>query len=125
MKRVMTAAVILTAVMLCSAASILTIRAENMELTAVLAEISEYSRAGDTEKASAAAERFTGMWRRFERKMSVFVRDDRLGELSASAAKVPAYITAANDELDSELESIRRRLDLIYRSELPVWYNIL
>lgn len=125
MKRVAIAAALLAAIMICSTASALIIRAENRELAAVTEEISEYSKAGDTEKAAEAAERFTELWKRFERKMSVFVRDDKLGELSASAAKVPAYIAAANDELDAELESIRRRLDLIYRSELPTWYNIL
>lgn len=125
MKRVAIAAALLAAIMICSAASALIIRAENRELAAVTEEISEYSRAGDAKKAAEAAERFTELWKRFERKMSVFVRDDKLGELSASAAKVPAYIAAANDELDAELESIRRRLDLIYRSELPTWYNIL
>lgn len=125
MKRVIIAAVIIFAIIGYSAAAALAIRSENAELSAITEEIALYSNSGDNENASAAAARLCEKWYDFERKMSVFVRDDKLNTLSASVAKVPAYITAANDELNAELESIRRQLNLIYRSELPFWYNIL
>ena len=101
------------------------IKNENEELAAITEEIAVYNENGDTANASAAAERLTEKWGRFEKNMSVFVRDDKLYTLSTSVSKVSPYITAANDELDAELENIRRQLRLIYRSELPVWYNIL
>lgn len=125
MKRVAIAAVLLAAIMICSAVSVLIIRAENRELILVTEEIREYNKSGDSEKAAAAADVLQNKWYAFEREMSVFVRDDKLSTLSASVAKIPSYINSANDELDAELESIHRQLDLIYRSELPVWYNIL
>lgn len=125
MKRVIIAAVIIFAIIGYSAAAAAVIRSENTELIAITEEITLYSSNGDDGNASAAAERLCEKWYDFERKMSVFVRDDRLNTLSASVAKIPAYITSANDELNAELESIRRQLNLIYRSELPLWYNIL
>lgn len=125
MKRVTIAVFIIAGIIAYSAAAALIIRKENAELIEIIGRIGEYNQIGDTESASAAAEMLCKKWDRFERKMNVFVRDDKLNALSASVAKIPPYITAANDELDAELESIRRQLNLIYRAELPLWYNIL
>ena len=125
MSRIITAFVIICAIMGYSAIAAWIIKSENEELAAITEEIAVYNENGDTANASAAAERLTEKWGRFEKNMSVFVRDDKLYTLSTSVSKVSPYITAANDELDAELENIRRQLRLIYRSELPVWYNIL
>lgn len=125
MNRVIIAAAIIAAIMVYSASAAVIIKNRNGELIAVTEEIREYNKIGDSEKAAAAADALQNKWYAFEREMSVFVRDDRLSALSASVAKIPSYINSANDELDAELESIHRQLDLIYRSELPTWYNIL
>lgn len=125
MKRVVIAAAIIAAIMVYSASAVVIIKNRNSELIAVTEEIREYNKIGDSEKAAAAADVLKNKWYAFEREMSVFVRDDKLSTLSASVAKIPSYITAANDELDAELESIHRQLNIIYRSELPTWYNIL
>lgn len=125
MKRVVIAAAIIAAIMVYSASAVVIIKNRNSELIAVTEEIREYNKIGDSEKAAAAADVLQNKWYAFEREMSVFVRDDKLSTLSASVAKIPSYITAANDELDAELESIHRQLNIIYRSELPTWYNIL
>lgn len=125
MKRVVIAAAIIAAIMVYSASAVVIIKNRNSELIAVTEEIREYNKIGDSEKAAAAADVLQNKWYAFEREMSVFVRDDKLSTLSASVAKIPSYIIAANDELDAELESIHRQLNIIYRSELPTWYNIL
>ena len=65
------------------------------------------------------------MWGRYERKMSLIVADEKLKDLSIAISKVKPYCREANDELIAELENIKRQLELIYRSELPFWYNIL
>lgn len=125
MKRVIIAAAIIAAIMVYSASAVVIIKNRNSELIEVTEEIREYNKIGDSEKAAAAAEVLQNKWYAFEREMSVFVRDDKLNTLSASVAKIPSYINSANDELDAELESIHRQLNIIYRSELPTWYNIL
>ena len=125
MSRVITAFIIIAAIMGYSAIAAWIIKGENAELISIAEEVAEYNKNGDTANAGAAAERLTEKWSRFEKNMSVFVRDDKLYTLSTSVSKVQPYITAANDELDAELENIRRQLKLIYRSELPMWYNIL
>ena len=125
MSRVITAFAIIGMIMCYSAFAAWVINRENKELVSIADEIAEFNENGDTAKASAAAERLTEKWGRFEKNMSVFVRDDKLYTLSSTVSKVPSYITAANDELDAELENICRQLRLIYRSELPMWYNIL
>ena len=125
MNRVITAFTIIVLIMGYSSFAAWVINRENKELVSITEEISKNNENGDTAKASAAAERLTEKWSRFEKNMSVFVRDDKLYTLSTTVSKVSPYISAANDELDAELENIRRQLGLIYRSELPVWYNIL
>ena len=125
MNRVITALIIIAAIIGYSAFAAWVIKNENEELIAITEEIGEYNKNDDIVSASAAAERLTEKWNDFERKMSLFVRDDKLYTLSVSVSKVSPYITAANDELNAELESIQRQLRLIYRSELPLWYNIL
>lgn len=125
MSRVITAFTIIAVIMGYSAFAAWVINGENAELVSIAGEIAEYNKNGDTAKASAAAERLTEKWGRFEKNMSVFVRDDKLYTLSSTVSKIPSYITAANDELDAEIENICRQLRLIYRSELPMWYNIL
>ena len=65
------------------------------------------------------------MWRRYERKMSLVVADEKLKDLSIAISKVRPYCRDANDELLAELENIKRQLELVYKSELPLWYNIL
>ena len=121
----MTALIIIALIIGYSVFAACVIHGENEELIAITQEIAGYNKNGDTANAKAAAERLTEKWFDFERKMSVFIRDDKLNTLSMSVSKVSPYITAANDELDAELENIERQLKLIYRSELPLWYNIL
>ena len=113
------------AIMIYSVFVAFVIRNENRELLQIIDEISMHDQNGDSEKASAAAEKLNGEWYRFERKMSVFVRDDKLNIISASVARVKPYVTEANDELKAELQNISRQLELLYRTELPTWYNIL
>lgn len=125
MSRIITSVCLMLAIMAYSAAAVFVIRGENSELSQIVEEVSLHNKSGDSEKASAAAERLADEWYRFERKMSVFVRDDKLNTISASVARVKPYVTEANDELEAELQNISRQLELLYRTELPTWYNIL
>ncbi len=125
MNRVITSVCLMAAVIAYSIAAIFVIRHENSELIGIIDEISVFNQNGDSEKASAAAEVLSLEWYTFERRMSVFVRDDKLNTISASVARVKPYIEEANDELDAELQNISRQLTILYRTELPVWYNIL
>lgn len=105
--------------------AVFVIKDENGELDSIIEEITAYSQNNDTEKASAAADKLNKEWGKFERKMSIFVRDDKLNTISTSVSKVKPYLEETNDELDAELRNISRQLDLLYRMELPTWYNIL
>lgn len=125
MSRIITSVCLMLAISVYSVFAAFVIRNENDKLSQIVAEISMHNQNGDTEKTSAAAERLNGEWNRFERKMSVFVRDDKLGVISASVARIEPYVTEANDELEAELQNISRQLELLYRTELPTWYNIL
>ncbi len=125
MNRVITAACLMLGIIAYSVSAAFIIKHENNELIGIIDEISAYSEKGDSEKASAAAEVLSLKWYSFERKMSVFVRDDKLNSISTSVARVKPYIAEANDELDAELQNISRQLTIIYRAELPMWYNIL
>ena len=124
MNRVVTAFSIIAAIIAYSVFAAVVIRREKDELIAVTDEIIAYNDLGDKENAYASAEKLSGIWSDLEKKMSVFVRDDKLHELSKAVSKVGPYINAANDELDAVLHNIRRQLQLVYRSELPTWYNI-
>lgn len=125
MSRVITSFCLILAIAVYSAVAACIIKNENEKLSDIIEEISLHDQNGDSEKASAAAERLDREWHTFERKMSVFVRDDKLNTISIAVARVKPYVTDANDELQAELKNIDRQLELLYRTELPTWYNIL
>ncbi len=125
MNRVIMSVCLMLAIIFYSTASAFIIGHENNKLISVIDEISAYSEKGDSEKAVAAAELLSLEWYKYERRMSVLVRDDKLNTISASVARIKPYIEEANDELDAELQNISRHLTIIYRTELPMWYNIL
>ena len=124
MSRVVTAFSIIVAIIAYLVFAAFIIRNESSELISITDEIKDLNKINDAVNADAAAEKLTEQWYDFEKKMSIFIRDDKLNELSRSVSKVRPYITDANDELNAELENIDRQLWLIYRSELPTWYNI-
>lgn len=124
MNRVIVSFCLLVGIVLCAVGSAEVIRNENDELIEIIDEIILYSENGDDGMASAAAEKLSVKWNDFERKMSLLVRDDKLNTVSASVARIKPYVSDANDELAAELQNIRKQLSIIYRSELPVWYNI-
>lgn len=125
MKRFVIALVLIAAIVLYSVTASVCLVSWQGNVTVIIDEIKLYNENGDSGKASASAERLTSEWISLEKKMSVFVSDEKLNSISSSVAKVPQFVTEANDELDAELESIRRQLKLLCRGELPLWYNLL
>lgn len=125
MKRVKAAAALIGAIILYSVIASLFLVNWQSDIDVIIDEIRLYNENGDSGKASAAADELTHKWARIEKGMSIFVCDEKLDNISSSVAKVPQFVTEANDELDAELESIRRQLKLICRGELPLWYNLL
>ena len=125
MNRVKTAFLLMAAIVIYSVIAVLFLNGWQSNINAIIDEIKLYSENGDSGNAFAAADRLTSEWSELEKKMSVFVGDEKLNSISSSVAKIPQLAAKANDELDAELESIRRQLKLICRGELPVWYNLL
>lgn len=125
MSRIITAVCLMLAITLYSVFAAFVIHNENHKISQIVDEISMHNKNGDSEKASAAAERLNTEWDKFEIIMTVFVRSDKINNLSSSVARVKPYVTEANDELEAELQNISSQLDLLYRAELPTWYNIL
>ena len=125
MKRVAMAFSLIGAIIVYAAVASLCLINWQGDVTEIIDEIKLYNESGDNGKTSAAADRLTDEWKSLEKKMSIFVCDEKLNNISSSVAKVPQFVDEANDELDAELESIRRQLKLICRGELPLWYNLL
>ncbi len=125
MKRFVTALVLISAIIVYSVIASVCLFGWQDIITDTIDEIKLYNEKGDSEKTSAAADELTDEWSRLEKKMSIFLRDEKLNNISSAVAKVPQFVTEANDELDAELESIRRQLKLLCRGELPLWYNLL
>lgn len=125
MSRIITAVCLMLSITLYSVFAAFVIHNENHKISQIVDEISMHNKNGDSEKASAAAERLNTEWDKFEIIMTVFVRSDKINNLSSSVARVKPYVTEANDELEAELKNISSQLDLLYRAELPTWYNIL
>lgn len=125
MSRIITAVCLMLAITLYSVFAAFVIHNENHKISQIVDEISMHNKNGDSEKASAAAERLNTEWDKFEIIMTVFVRSDKINTISSAVARVKPYVTEANDELEAELQNINRQLDLLYRAELPTWYNIL
>lgn len=125
MKRVKAAFALIGGIILYSVIASLFLMNWQGEIDVLIDEIRVCNENGDSGKASAAADELTYRWAMLEKGMSIFVCDEKLNSISSSVAKVPQFVTEANDELDAELESIRRQLKLICRGELPLWYNLL
>lgn len=125
MKRTITAFVLLAAIIIWSVTGIFIVRKENNDLVEVIESIEAYCENDNMKRAEELAGQLEAIWRRYERKMSLIVADEKLKDLSIAISKVKPYCREANDELIAELENIKRQLELIYRSELPFWYNIL
>ncbi len=125
MKRVKAAFVLIGAIILYSVIASVCLVNWQSGITEIIDEIKIYNTSGDIGKISAAADKLTDEWTSLEKKMSIFVCDEKLNNISSSVAKVPQFVKEANDELDAELESIRRQLKLLCRGELPLWYNLL
>ncbi len=125
MKRVVMAFALIGAILFYSVIASVCLSGWRDSITDIIDEIRLYNENGDSGKASVAADKLTDEWVSLEKKMSIFVSDEKLNNISSTVAKIPQYVTEANDELDAELESIRRQLGLLYRGELPLWYNLL
>lgn len=125
MKRTITAFVLLAAIIIWSVTGFFIVRKENNDLVEVIESIEAYCENDDMKRAEELAGQLEAMWGRYERKMPLIVADEKLKDLSIAISKVKPYCREANDELIAELENIKRQLELIYRSELPFWYNIL
>lgn len=125
MKRTITAFVLLAAIIIWSVTGIFIVRKENDNIVDVISNIEAYCENDDMENAEKLAGRLEIMWRKYERKMSLIVADEKLTDLSIAISKVKPYCRDANDELLAELENIKRQLELVYKAELPFWYNIL
>lgn len=125
MKRPIIAASALTLILIYSVSAIWLIKKQNSRLENVLDEIQTCCENNDMEAAAKNAEALEQIWYDYRRIMSVAVNDTRLSELGTAVSKIRPYAEEANDELEAELESIRRQLDMIYKSEIPLIYNIL
>lgn len=125
MKRTITAFVLLTAIIIWSVTGIFIVQKENSSLVEVIKRIESCCEEDNMQEAEELAGNLETLWKKYERKMSLIVADEKLTELSMSISKVRPYCRDANDELLAELENIKRQLELVYKSELPLWYNIL
>lgn len=125
MKRVKAAFVLIAAIVLYSVIASVCLANWQSDIDVIIDKIRFYNEKGDSGNASAVADELTYEWAKLEKKMSIFVCDEKLNNISSSVSKVPQFVTEANDELDAELESIRRQLNLLCRGELPLWYNLL
>lgn len=125
MKRTITAFVLLAAIILWSVMGILIVRKENSVLVGIIENIKLCCENDDMINAEKLAGQLETVWERYERKMSLIVADEKLKDLSIAISKVKPYCRDANDELLAELENIKRQLELVYKAELPFWYNIL
>lgn len=125
MKRTITAFVLLAAIIIWSVMGIFIVRKENSVLVGIIENIKVCCENDDMINAEQLAGQLEIVWKRYERKMSLIVADEKLTDLSIAISKVKPYCRDANDELLAELENIKRQLELVYKAELPFWYNIL
>lgn len=125
MSRVIISFCLISVIALYSLSAILILRTERTELIGIIDDITMYDENGDSEKATAAAANLSKKWVDYERIMSVLVHENKLNSIGASVAKIQPFLDTDSDELEAELQSVRLQLVILYRSELPLWYNVL
>ncbi len=125
MKRAYAAFIIIGVIIAYSVSGIFIIKHENSRLISVLDTIQACCDNNDMKAAAENAGKLEKLWFGYEKRMSLIVKDEKLSELNTIVAKIRPYCEEANDELEAELQNIRHQLSLIYKSELPYWYNII
>lgn len=125
MKRVITAFIMLGAIILYSVSALMLIKNENSRIISKLDEIRSYCEKDDMSSAEQKAAELESIWFSYEKKMSFVVKDDKLHELNTTVAKIRPYCEEANDETEAEIQNVRHQLNLVLNLETPYWYNVL
>lgn len=125
MKRLIICSMVLLLLIAGSMLSLATMSACTQTVAEAAIEVEELYLNGESEKAIKKADEMNSYWRNKYRVMSLFVETRRLDEISASAAKISPLVTAGNDEVGGEIESLCNMLTRLVQNEFPHFYNIM
>ncbi len=124
MKRIITAAALLCIIVIYSVYTLFELKSKNNELKSMIHEIQSVYESGDTERALYLSNELNNYWHKYEKSVTLIIKDEALSNLNISIAKITPFISNENAELVAEIQSVYHQIDQIYEEEFPSWYNI-
>ncbi len=80
---------------------------------------------GKEKEAIESMDRLYDISESYDDIASIFIRSDKTSGIPTSLARIKPLIKKDNDEVHAELESLKALVKWIYKSERPVYSNIL
>lgn len=125
MKRLYAAVALLVFILAFSAFDSFTVCRYADSLRKDIKEVERLVKNEDYENALILSRDFTEKYKKYEIIFYAAVSDEKISELSFSAARITPFIEEQSDELSAEIESICKQIERIKRTEMPYWYNII
>lgn len=124
MSRVYTSVTIVLSIIIMSISYLSMMKHEYKKYDKLISEI-EYCVENDmTENAIEKSELLSSEWNNSAKKLSFFVSNTILDEITDSSAKITPLIRSSSDEIIAETEFLKKRLKRIYSRDMPYIYNI-
>ena len=124
MSRVYTSVTIVLSIIIMSISYLSMMKHEYKKYDKLISEI-EYCVENDmTENAIEKSELLSSEWNNSAKKLSFFVSNTILDEITDSSAKRTPLIRSGSDEIIAETEFLKKRLKRIYSRDMPYIYNI-
>lgn len=117
MKRLAVCAAAMAAVIGVSVYSLFTVRESSRTITALVEAALDDSNA--PERTLSLIGEADERWQAMRPKLDLFVRTDRLDEISCLISRLGAMYESGSDDFAAECLELEERLRLIFRDELP------
>lgn len=116
---------IIIAIIVLGVSGFFVLRHETNEIIGLIDETKSYSDSENTEEALKSADKLLKKWDKYHVYASIFINNDKIGDVQESVSRIKALIETDNDELNAEYDSAKSSLKWIVESEIPRWTNIL
>lgn len=100
------------------------IRNKTKNLLERLRIIQSLSEEGDASAAAYAADEICIYWQDCYKKLNPLVKTEKLRDINSSIVRLSSLIDEGSDEINAEIESVRRQTEILYQSEEPFIWNI-
>ncbi|MBP1565737.1 MAG: DUF4363 family protein [Oscillospiraceae bacterium] len=124
MSRVYISFAIIISIIIISISSLSMMKHEYERFDILITEIETHIGKDEFSEAIEKSELLSSQWISSAKKLSFFVNNTTLDEITDSSAKITPLIRSDSDEIIAETEFLKKRLKRIYSRDMPYVYNI-